>query len=46
MSVVQILALRDSGKGWGKIIKDSGVDPQNLAPGVVIHGQQGKSDKK
>jgi hypothetical protein len=44
MSVAQIFASRES-KGWGEIIKDSGLDPEDLAPGGVIRGKQGQGGK-
>lgn len=40
------LAMRTAGKGWGQIIKETGVKPKDLAPGSVIRGSKdNKPDK-
>lgn len=51
LTVTAIFGLRKSGQGWGQIIKQSGVSPSALAPGIVIRGKgqdqgQGNSDKE
>jgi hypothetical protein len=38
--------MRTKGEGWGQIVKDAGVKPQDLAPGQVNKGNgQGNGNK-
>jgi hypothetical protein len=37
-SAADFLAMKKGGKGWGNIIKESGVDPRKLAPGQIMKG--------
>jgi len=39
-SVDEILAMLADGGGWGKIMKDAGIKPNELAPGQVIKGHK------
>jgi hypothetical protein len=37
-SADDFLDMKKGGKGWGNIIKESGVDPRKLAPGQIMKG--------
>ncbi len=45
ITVADIFKKRDGGEGWGQIMKELGVNPKDLAAGVVIKGNKGNKDK-
>jgi hypothetical protein len=44
--VQQIFDARKAGKGWGEILKEAGVDPQEVAPGQIMGKGKGKGHGK
>ena len=35
--------MRDDGRGWGQIVRESGVHPSDLAPGQIHSGRRGRN---